>query len=64
MTSGSSLVSYISDIFSVVYVDSCIVFLLPLKDIHDSASTTIILLTGIYSIYGLYSSSISLHRNT
>ena len=64
MPSGSSLVSYISEIVSVVYVDSCILFLLTLIGIRDSASTAIILLPGIYSIYGMYSSSISLHRNT
>ena len=42
MPSGISLVSYISDIISVVYVDSCIVFLLPLIGIRDSASTVTI----------------------
>ena len=62
--SGSSLMSYIYDIVSVVYVDSCVVFGLPLIGSRDSVSETIFLLPGIYSISGLYSSSMSLHRNT
>ena len=48
---------------SVVYVDSCVVSLFMLLDNRDSASVTMFFLTGIYSISGIYSSSISIHRN-
>ena len=61
---GSFLMFYISGIVPAVYVDLCVVFWFPLIGNSDSVSATIYLLPGIYSISGIYYSSISLHRNT
>ena len=60
--SSSMLYSY--DIFSIVYSDSYIVFWFPLLGNCDSVSATIYFSPGVYSISGMYSSSMSLQCNT
>ena len=64
MPSDSYLMSYISDIFYVKYVDSFVVSWFLLLGNHDSASAAIFSLPGIYSISGTYYYNISLNHNT
>ena len=49
--------------FSIVCVGSCVVCWFPLLGNCDSVSATIFLSPGIYSISGLYYSSINLYHN-
>ena len=63
LISGISLMKFISDTLSFVWVDLCVVSWFPLKGIFDSMYATLFLLPLMYSISGPYSLIISLRLN-
>ena len=62
--SYSSLLSYSSDIFFIVYANSFVVCWFSILGNHDKSSAAIFLYLCIYYISGTYSSIINLHCNT
>ena len=61
---GSSSMSHIYDIVSVVYIDSCVVSLFPFLGNCGSTSGAIYFAPGIYLISRPHSYNMSLHRKT